>query len=234
MSARNRTPLILGAIAAVLLVAVIVSFVVLMARGSGSAPALPEPRSSTSAPEQTASIPTPEATVEVQRRIEVAGDGFTVTGTGDTPFTHAWGDEAAPAIAALTALFGDAPEEGFQAGDAHFYAYDLYEWDGFTLADVRLGEGNKPRDQVPDPTWVSFTANTIGEVEVSADIDVRVGMSASEVAALGPDETGATRAVFGLDQQSFYQDGDRRFPLIVDLEDGAATRLTVRYDPPGA
>ncbi|MFV0372939.1 hypothetical protein [Microbacterium sp.] len=232
MTARNRTPIVLSIVAAVLLVAVVIALTALFTRGpraAESAPATSAP-AAPAAPSSPASTPDAAPTPAGGAQIVLAADGFSVVdAAGATTFTHGWGDDAQPAVAALTDLFGAAPTEGFQSGDAHYYAYALYEWGGFTLADVSLGDGNKPRDEVPDPTWVAYTANTVADVEIVPEFGLSVGMSADAVASAVPDQESADRAQFGSDRQSFYQDGSRGLSVVVNLEGGAVTRIAYRY-----
>ncbi len=235
MNARNRLPIVLGAIAAVLVVAVIVALSILLTRGSGTSATGPTPSSDagTSGAAPSSTVPPADPAHPAATRVELTGAGFSITtATGEEGFTHGWGDDAAPAIAALTEAFGAAPAEGFQNGDAQHYAYTLYEWDGFTFADVSLGEGNKPREQVPDPTWAAATANTVGDVAVQAEFGLAIGLTPAEVDALHPDSSlpgPPPSYLFGTDRNTFYQDGVRSFPVTVVAEGGEVTRIVYRF-----
>jgi hypothetical protein len=230
-----RTPIILAVIAAVLAVAVAVSLTILLMRPAASsdrAPGTEAPAPGPAAPSQT-----PDATGTDGARVVLAAGGFTIEdAAGKATFTHEWADEAAPAVAALTELFGADPTEGFEEGDTHFYAYRLYEWDGFRLADVALGEGNRPRPEVDSPTYAQITANEIGDVALVAEFDLAIGLSADEVEALGPDAgpveaAGTQTYYFAEDRSTFYADGVRDFPVTVTVEGGEVTAITYRFVP---
>ncbi|RLK52274.1 hypothetical protein [Microbacterium telephonicum] len=236
MNDRNRLPIILGAVAGVLVIAVVIALAILLTRGSG-APAsnatTPASDAGTTGPSPTSTTPSADPAHPAATRVALASDGFSIlTADGEEGFTHAWGDEAAPAIAALTDAFGAAPTEGFQNGDAQHYAYTLYEWAGFTFADVSLGAGNKPRTEVPDPTWVAYTENTVGDVAIHPEFGLAIGLTAAEVDALHPDSSvpGPPPAyLFGTDRNTFYQDGVRAFPVTATADGGEVSTITYRF-----
>ncbi|MDD7960991.1 hypothetical protein [Microbacterium thalli] len=226
----RRTLVILSAIAAALVVAVIVVLVIYLTQSQQEPTADPVPTApaTQAIPQQTGApqAPSPSETAEAATSgLSVTADGFTITdAAGATVFTHVWADDAGPAIAALTELFGQAPTEDFQNGDAENYAYNIYVWEGFRLYDVFLNESNRPRSEVPAPTFVSFDSDI--DVPVTDDFGVELDMSADEVAALGPDSGQGGRFVFGSDRNTFYQDGQRRFGASVTVE---GTRVSVTY-----
>lgn len=227
----RRLLVILSSIAGLLVVAVVVVFVIYLTQQSQrqepaadpvpTAPAtqsIPQP-SDTPVPSESPSAPAATSGVAV------TADGFTIAdASGSTVFTHAWADDAAPAVAALTEFFGAAPTEDFQNGDAENYAYKIYAWEGFRLYDVFLSEGNRPRAEVPAPTFVSYDSDI--DVPVTDDFGVELDMSADEVAALGPDSGQGGSFVFGSDRNTFYQDGQRRFGAAVTVE---GSKVTVTY-----
>lgn len=239
-SGPNRTPLILGIIAGVLTVAVIIALVLLVTRPSGdgtTAPPAPE-QSETAQPEPAQ--PAPDESDEqpeeapATAKVAVNGLGITITQADGTEFTHAWADEAAPAIEALTELFGAAPAEDFQNGDAENWAYDIYVWDGFRFYDVFLGGGGRSRDEVPAPTYVAITGTAPAEVGIVDEFGVAVGDSMEEARAQDPtDEVelsdGRVRLAFGNNRGTFYTDGKRAFSAFVESDASAQTVASITY-----
>ena len=228
----RRTLAILAGIAGALVVAVVVVLVIYLTQQSQrqepaadpvpTAPATQAVPQQSGAPQAPSASPTAEAATA---GIGVNADGFTITDdAGTTVFTHAWADDAAPAVAALTELFGAAPTEDFQNGDAENYAYNIYVWEGFRLYDVFLSAGNRPRAEVPAPTFVSFDSDI--DVPVTDEFGIDLDMSADEIAALGPDSGQGGSFVFGSDRNTFYQDGVRRFGAAVTVE---GSRVSVTY-----
>ena len=227
----RRTLIILGSVAGALLIAVVVVLSVYLVQSTRSASPAPEPPAApatTAPPTSSAPVaPTPTATPTPDAEgplIDVTGTGFTIANAEDeVTFTHEWAGDAAPAIAALTEVFGAAPSEDFQNGDAENYAYNIYVWEGFRLYDVSLGEGNRPRAEVPAPTYVSFDTDIDDPVRVEDEFGVSLGMPIAEARALGPVSEsalpdGGVRLVFGADRGSFYNDGARNFSAYVDSD----------------
>ncbi len=227
----RRLLVILSSIAGLLVVAVVVVFAIYLTQQSQRQEPAADPVPTAPA---TQSIPQPSATPQPSESpsapaatsgVAVTADGFTISdASGSTVFTHAWADDAAPAVAALTELFGAAPTEDFQNGDAENYAYRIYAWEGFRLYDVYLNESNRPRSEVPAPTFISYDSDI--DVPVTDDFGVGLDMSADEVAALGPDSGQGGSFVFGSDRNTFYQDGQRRFGAAVTVE---GSKVTVTY-----
>ncbi|MDQ1217615.1 hypothetical protein [Microbacterium arborescens] len=226
----RRLLVILSSIAGLLVVAVVVVFAIYLSQQSQRQEPAADPVPTAPA---TQSIPQPSATPQPSESpsaaatsgVAVTADGFTISdASGSTVFTHAWADDAAPAVAALTELFGAAPTEDFQNGDAENYAYKIYSWEGFRLYDVYLSESNRPRAEVPAPTFISYDSDI--DVPVTDDFGVELDMSADEVAALGPDSGQGGSFVFGSDRNTFYQDGQRRFGAAVTVE---GSKVTVTY-----
>ncbi len=233
MSSRNEraTVITLASVAGALLVAIVVVLVIYLVQSAtrsdeASAPAS-SAESTPSAPAAPPPAPAPSTPVPSEPAVEAAevsvtGTGFTIADTsGQTTFTHEWADESAPAVAALTELFGTAPTDDFQNGDSENYAYDIFVWPGFRLYDVRLGEGNRPRPEVPAPTFVSYDANTVGEARITDEFGLEIGMTADAVRALGVDVAstgGPALVVGGPGRNTFYQDGSRSFPATVTTD----------------
>ena len=231
----RRLPMILGAIAGVLLIAVIIALTVYLQRPTGAAPAA-SPTTAPSSDTAAAPTPTPSATetAEAASRLELSGTGFTLRTEDGTEFTHVWADEAAPAVAALTDFFGTAPEEDFVNGDSERWAYDVYVWDGFRFYDVFLSPGSKPRDQIPAPTYAAITGAAGDDVELVDEFGITVGDTLDTVRALGPiSETtspeGAVRLIFGADRGTFYTDGAREFRAFVDADPSGSEVAAITY-----
>ncbi|MCK6079665.1 hypothetical protein KZX37_03400 [Microbacterium sp. EYE_5] len=237
----NRTPMILGAVAGVMLIAAIVVVSVYLLRvtapttagpaASESAEADPAPQPSTPQQQpQPSATPTEEAP---STAIALNGSGFTLT-TADGEFTHRWADDPAPAIEALTEAFGTAPEEDFVNGDAENWAYDIYVWKGFRFYDVFLGDGGRSRSEVPAPTYVAVTAGLPADVRVTNEFGITVGQSLDDARAKNPvDEValtnGRVRLAFGDGRGTFYNDGNRVFSAFVESDESAQEVASVTY-----
>ena len=101
----NRTPIVLGLVAGLLLVGVIIAFVLLFTRQTGDPEPAPDEAPGQSAPQEpsTEEQPAPEETEAApDAEVAVNGVGFTITQADGTEFAHRWADTAAPAIEALT------------------------------------------------------------------------------------------------------------------------------------
>ncbi|MFT3797820.1 hypothetical protein [Microbacterium sp.] len=235
-SGRNPT-VILGIIAGVLALAVAVVLVIALTRtpdttgGDQSDPVVvPAPATSSAT-----AVPSPSETA-AEATITFSASGFTLRGSDGDTFTHAWADDAAPAIAALTAAFGAEPTTEVEAGNTDLYAYTCAHWDGFRFCDVLLGEGNKPREEVDAPTYAAFSANEVDGVQIEAEFGLRIGQTLAEVRALGPDdELSITPAefLFGNDRNTFYVDGARTYGVRVETDGAKVTEIVYRYVPLG-
>lgn len=238
----NRVPMILGAVAGVLLVAVIVVVSVYLVRATEPTTAAPAPgQSSQSAPQpapstpqdpQPSETPAPEPPAAAST-IALNGSGFTVK-TADGTFTHTWADDSGPAIAALTKAFGTAPKEDFVNGDAENWAYDIYVWPGFRLYDVFLGDGGRSRSEVPAPTWVTVTSGLPQSVQVTNEFGVAVGDTLDQARSKGPfDEfaltNGHVRLTFGEGRGTFYSNGKREFSAFVESDDATQKVASITY-----
>ncbi len=232
----NRTPIVLGLVAGLLLVGVIIAFVLLFTRQTGDPEPAPDEAPGQSAPQEptTEEQPAPEETEAApDAEVAVNGVGFTITQADGTEFSHRWADPAAPAIEALSELFGSAPTEDFQNGDAENWAYDIYVWEGFRLYDVFLGDGGRSRDEVPAPTYVAVTGSP-AEVGIVDEFGVAVGDSIDAVRDLGPiDEVGLSgggvRLVLGNNRGTFYSDGKRAFNAFVESDAAGQTVASITY-----
>ncbi len=162
----------------------------------------------------------------------VSAAGFTLQTATGAPFTHRWADDPQAAITALAKAFGTAPKRSVIEGNAHVYAYTAYTWPGFVFYDVLLGEGNKPRAQVDTPTYVSFTANDVAGVKITAEFGLRIDQTVADVRAAKPDWGGddsASTYYFERGRGTFYTDGVRDFGLIVTTDGKRVTEISYRY-----
>lgn len=231
-----RSTVILSIVAGVLAVAVAVVVGIALTRpsdtaGGGQPNPVPPPPASSSTPSASPSVPATTST------LELSATGFTLEGDDGSVFTHSWADAAEPAIAALTEAFGAAPTSDVEAGDSRTYAYTVYRWNGFRLADVKLSEGNKPRDQVDTPTYAAFSANTVGDVKITAEFGLSIGQSIADVRALNPDGESTTAPpiyFFGTGRDTFFVDGARTYGVRVVTDGTAVTDIVYRFTPPGS
>lgn len=231
----SRSTIILAVIAGVLVIAVAVVLLIALTRPTDVA----EPATSApvTAPAASSTTPTPTAsTPATTTTLTLAATGFTLRNDDGAEFTHEWADAGEPAIAALSAAFGSEPTTDVESGDSRTYAYTVYSWDGFRFADVRLSEGNKPRDQVDTPTYVAISATVIGEVELVAEFGLEVGQTLDEVRALNPDGESTTAPpiyFFGTDRDTFFVDGARTYGVRVVTDGTRVTEIVYRFTPPG-
>lgn len=223
----SRAPLVLGIIAAVLAVAVIITLAIALTRPSQTPAAVPdETEQSEPADTDAAPAPAPAASTE---RLVFSATGFELT-TDTGTFTHAWSDEGAPAIAALTKAFGEAPVESFREGDSETYAYRVYTWDDFQFFDVALGEGNRPRAEVYAPTFASYSANDVDGVEIVGEFDISIGESAADVEAQGPDATVGQQRQFEVARdRQFHTTGTPEYAVVAYVQNSAV--IAVTYGP---
>ncbi|WJM15868.1 hypothetical protein [Microbacterium arborescens] len=224
-TATSRRPLIvLSIVAGVLLVVAAVVVFLLTQRDSApaAAPSSPAPTSATPAPTPT---PTPTTTptdaAPLAAEIVMAATGFTIVADdGSTLLEFRWRDEVGPAVAALTEAFGMEPGLGVYPGDGnHFPDYTIYDWAGFTLYDMVVAPGDKPRDEYGIPTRAAITANAVGGVALTPEFGLAIGMDLEAVRAAGPDE------------ESEFRDGGLRFSFEIERtgrwpEEGSTDDLT--------
>lgn len=230
----SRSTVILSIVAGVLAVAVAVVVGIALTRPSdttntGQPNPVPPPPASTSTPSASPSVPATTST------LELSATGFTLQNDDGAEFTHSWADAAEPAIAALTAAIGAEPTTDVEAGDSRTYAYTVYSWDGFRFADVKLSEGNKPRDQVDTPTYAAFSANEVGDVKIVAEFGLSIGQSIADVRELGPDGESTTAPpiyFFGTDRDTFFVDGARTYGVRVVTDGSVVTDVVYRFTPP--
>ncbi|MFS0866100.1 hypothetical protein AB3M83_02040 [Microbacterium sp. 179-B 1A2 NHS] len=235
----DRTPIVLGVIAAVLLVAVIVAVSILFSRQSANDAPPPAPASSEAPPatgpsdDESAAPEEPEE-VEPSAMIALNGRGFTLVQADGTEFSHTWADDPQAAIDALTELFGEEPTEDFQNGDAENWAYNIYVWDGLRFYDVFLGDGGRSRGEVPAPTYVTVTGGAPSTVGMGNEFGVAIGDPIDRVRALDPvDEVelsgGGVRLVLGEGRGTFYNDGERTFSAFVQSDAAGDEVATITY-----
>lgn len=233
-----RTPLILGIIAGILFVAVAVTLAIAFTRGGGGpAPATSAPPATTTP--STAPQPTPSASetaVTAPVALEFAGTGFSlVDESGDETFEYAWADDAADAVEALTDAFGAAPTTRVEPGDgSHYPDYTVYQWDGFMFFDMVETAGGTPRAEYAQPSYVLFSRNEVGGIEMVAERGLSIGMTVDAVRALGPDEeiprgnVGAIRFVF--DSERSNAAGAPQYSEFADTDGSVVTAvLYFRY-----
>lgn len=228
---RSRTPIVLGVVAGILLIAVIVTLAVALNRGSDEEPVPTPTETSTPSPTPTSSpTSTPDATGEPVA-LRFSGTGFTlVDDTDKTVFTYAWADDTTDAVAALTAAFGAEPTQRIEPGDGtHYPDYTVYQWDSFMLFDMVETAGGTARADYAQPSYVLFTRSDVGGIEMIAERGLTIGMSVAAVRALGPDQeiargnVGATRFVF--DQERSSADGALQYSMFADTDGSTVTAI---------
>jgi len=206
----RRTPLVLGIVVGLLAVAVAIALVIAANRGPAESdpppPSTPAPAPTTPAPATSTPATPTVAEVAFEER------GFVLRAEdGSEVFTFRWEHEPSEVIAALSDAFGAEPAVGFIAGDgSHYPDYTLWEWPGFTLAGMVETEDGKPREEYARPSFVSLTANSLGEISLTPEFGLRVGMSADEARTSAPDleedlreYDGGVQFVYGMDRGSF-------------------------------
>ncbi|WP_405374742.1 MULTISPECIES: hypothetical protein [unclassified Microbacterium] len=246
-SERPKALIPLLIVAAVLVIAAIVAGIMLLGRpgGPAAAPTSPTPSAAPSSPAATPSstptpTPTPSSTgAAAASNVTVDALGFDIVADdGSTIFAYEWPDDAAPAVEALTAAFGDAPEEGVVEGDGtHFPDYSSYSWGGFQFLDMIPSEGGKARAEYFVPSYVILTSNSTGAVTVTPEFDLAIGLSADEVRALGPDEeneptaSNGPRFFFATERQRPADDLAYEYSAWVDTDPGTEEVTTITYRP---
>ncbi len=235
---RPRFPLVLAIVAGVLAVAVIVTLVIALTRPPGQASA-PSPSSPGPAPSTpTSQEETPEEPEETpaadSNAVRLSAEGFAlVDDTGAEVFAYGWADPIEPAVTALTDAFGAAPEERTEKGNGTTYPdYTVYQWKGFALYDMVPIEGGATRDEYTQPSYLRYTANTVGPLTIVPEFDLAIGMPIDDVRALGPDvetERGdGMRLVFGADRSAFA-DGVPTYSVVVDTNGDEVTAILYFY-----
>ncbi|SBS72900.1 hypothetical protein [uncultured Microbacterium sp.] len=227
---RDRTPIVLGIVAGVLAVVVGVTLTIALTRdGSPETAPSPRPPAQTTAPDGTPSAE-PTAPDEEPAGVQLSATGFAlVDDTGAETFAYRWSDPSEPAVAALTAAFGAAPEQRTEKGDgSHYPDYTVHQWPGFALYDMVVSEGGSDRDTYAQPSWIRVTANTIGEVAVTAEFGIQIGTTVDAVEAAGPDtdfeRNGALRYVFAADRSSTAEETPS-YSMMADTDGDAVTAI---------
>ncbi|MBN9215187.1 MAG: hypothetical protein ABS62_01615 [Microbacterium sp. SCN 70-200] len=227
----SRTPIVLGVIAGILLIAVIVTLAIALTRDNGAAPTPTQTETTAETTTPTSSpSETPDATGEPVA-LQFSGTGFALVDAADEEvFTYGWADDAADAVAALTDAFGAEPTQRVEAGDGtHYPDYTVYQWDGFMLFDMIETAGGTPRAEYAQPSYTLFSRNEVGGIEMVAEQGLEIGMSVSGVRALGPDQeiprgnVGATRFVF--DQERSSAEGAPQYSMFADTDGTAVTSI---------
>ena len=245
---RDRTPLVLGIVAAVLAVAVIVALAILVGRGMAPSPGdagdgtsvsqpaddgdgdgtdgTPAESDDADAPDPDASDPAAAPTGE-PAEMRLSATGFSlVDPSGAEVFTYGWGDDAQGAVTALTEAFGSAPNTRTEPGNGSYPEYTVYGWSGFSLYD--MVSGATAREDYTQPSYVRVSADEVGDIVITPEFDLAVGAPIADVRALGPDrETprgAGTRFVFA-DDRSAYNDGKPSYSVIVDANADEVTAI---------
>jgi len=210
---RSRTPLILGIIAGVLLIAVIVTLGFALTRAPSDADATTPPTVEPTTAPTTRPTPTPTpSSDEVGDPVAVrfAGTGFTIVDENDkTVFAFQWRDKVEGAVTALTKAFGAPPTQRVEPGDGSSYPdYTVYQWNGFLLYDMVDGTGGAQRATFTQPSYATFSRNEVGPLAMTAEHGIAIGSPVAAVRAAGPNQeiprgsVGAIRFVFDLARSS--------------------------------
>ncbi|GAA1656362.1 hypothetical protein [Microbacterium flavum] len=205
----SRLPVVLGVVAGVLLIAVVVTLGIALTRPSSDAGPVgpPDPGPTTAPTTQPTASPTSSPTgIGAPVAVQFGGTGFTLVDKDDqTVFTHQWRDKADVAVAALTQAFGAAPTQRVEAGDGSSYPdYTVYQWDGFLLYDMVDGTGGAQRATFTQPSYATFSRNTVGKIEMTAERGLKIGSTIAAVRAATPDReiprgnVGSIRFVFDI------------------------------------
>ncbi|MGN8551122.1 UNVERIFIED_CONTAM: hypothetical protein OHV15_00870 [Microbacterium sp. SLM126] len=173
-------------------------------------------RAATAEPTPT---PTPTPTPEAADAIVIRVDGFDiVTESGTVLFSHEWPDEAAPAVAELTEIFGSEPTtQDTSTGNTHFPDYREYTWSGFQFDDAINLE--RPRDQYFRSTGVHVNVAEVNGIAVVAEPGVGVGSTYEQALAASIDHYAHDRSSTFLLAESdtgggLVLDGDNATQLI--------------------
>lgn len=246
MGERPKALLPVLTVAGVLAIAAVIAMVILLSRpqaptaGATMTPpaAVPSATPTTSATSTADPSPSPGPTEATAAEIEVGATGITVVGDdGSDLFTYRWNGDAALAVAALTDVFGTAPDESITEGDGtHFPDYTSYRWGGFSLFDMIETDGGKPRTEYWQPSYAEFTVGAESGVALTAESGLTVGTSIDDVRALGPDEEvelsdGRVRIFFGTERDGFdtAEGGEGEYALIIGaVEEGAVDEIIYR------
>ncbi|MFI8633148.1 hypothetical protein ACIGEP_11185 [Microbacterium sp. NPDC077663] len=240
---RNLIPLL--TLAGVLAIAVVVAIVLLLNRmpASVAAPGAGSPAPEASGPSEAAPTPTEtgaETADPMASEAVVGAEGFTIVADdGSELYTYGWRDDADAAVTALTDAFGAEPSQSIYEGDGtHFPDYTSYMWDGFTYFDMIPTEGGKSRDEYFIPAFVTITGADVGDVAITPEFDLAIGLTADEVRALGPDREvempeGEPRFFFAIDRADAPEDDaelDGYSPW-VNIDPADETVVSITYRP---
>lgn len=210
---RNLIPLL--TFAGVLAIAAVVVIVLMLNRmpAPAAAPGAGSPAPEASGPSEAAPTPAEtdaETAGPTASEVVLGADGFSIVADdGSELYSYGWRDDAEAAVAALSDAFGSEPSESVYEGDgSHFPDYTSYDWEGFMFRDMIVTEEGKPRDEYFVPSYVMTTVNAVGDVAITPEFDLAIGLTADEVRALGPD------------REVEMPDGEPRFFFAIDRADG--------------
>lgn len=239
----SRTPLILGIIAGVLLVAVVVTLGIALTRPSSDAnpttPPTSDPASAAPTAQPTGTATSSPDEVGAPVALQFAGTGFTlVDANKKAVFTYQWRDKVDGAVAALTKAFGAAPTQRVEAGDGTSYPdYTIYQWDGFLLYDMVDGTGGAQRATFTQPSYATFSRNDVGEIRLTAEHGIAIGATVDAVRAARPDKeiprgsAGSIRFVFDLARSKAGP--PVQYSMVVDT-DGTSVTAVLYYFAAGS
>lgn len=240
-SRRPRALVPLLTFAGVLAIAAVIAIVLLPNRAPvpSAAPGAGSPPPEASTPSPAAPTPAPSETQTedpMASEVVLGAGGFTIVADdGSELYAYGWRDDAEAAVAALTDAFGFEPSESVYEGDGtHFPDYSSYVWEGFMFRDMIVTEDGKPRDEYFVPSYVSVTANAVGDVAVTPEFDLAIGLAADDVRALGPDreievEGGDPRFFFAIDRADGPEDD--AYSLWVNTDPADETVVSITYRP---
>lgn len=240
---RNLIPLL--TLAGVLAIAAVIVIVLMLNRmpAPAAAPGAGSPAPEASGPSEASPTPTEteaETADPTASEVVLGADGFTIVADdGSEVFAYGWRDEAGGAVAALTDAFGAEPSESVYEGDGtHFPDYTSYDWEGFMFRDMIVSEGGKSRDEYFVPSYLMITTNAVGDVAITPEFDLAIGLTADEVRALGPDREiempdGEPRFFFAIDRINGTQ-GDSEldgYSPWVNTDPADETVVSITYRP---
>ncbi|MFT4051024.1 MAG: hypothetical protein QM677_02100 [Microbacterium sp.] len=230
----SRPPILLLAIVAVLIVAVAATLAVALTRESDDTATSAETSTPTASAATSAApspTPTPSDTIGEPVTLAFSGTGFTLEdAAGREVLAFAWRDDVAEAVTALSAAFGAEPTQRVEAGDGSSYPdYTVYQWDGFALYDMVDGTGGASRTDYTQPTYVLFSSNEVGGIELVAEHEIAMGVTVDALRAQSPDveiprgNVGAIRFVF--DQARTSGGTAPQYSMIVDTDGSIVTAI---------
>lgn len=240
-SRRPRALIPLLTFAGALAIAAVIAIVLLLNRAPApaAAPGAGSPTPEATTPSPPAPTPAPSETQTedpTASEVVLGAGGFTIVADdGSELYAYGWRDDAAAAVAALTDAFGSEPSESVYEGDGtHFPDYSSYVWEGFMFRDMIVTEEGKPRDEYFVPSYVMVTANAVGDIAVTPEFDLAIGLTADDVRSLGPDreieaEGGEPHFFFAIDREEGPEDD--AYSLWVNTDPADETVVSITYRP---